>query len=298
MDQGSVPQPSDRHPLDELVGDVLFAEPPRLLYHYTSQAGLLGIATTRTLRATNMAYLNDLSEYEYGSRVIRTAIETRRGADTAFVEETEASLKAKARDFCLTAFTGASDLLSQWRGYANDGNGYCLGFDAASIRARAGDEEDWFLTRCEYDPDRQQQLANALVDSWFASWQREGSQPRQGGFWENFFGPSFGHAVAAVVLAFSFKHPSFSEEREWRLVMETSGARAFRFRTGKSMITPYREFDLRGEEGKRREVALRRVIVGPNPQPELAADAVGMLLEAHDFRDVEVVPSVIPFRIW
>lgn len=297
-----MPEQPDRRPVDELVRDVLFAEPPPLLYHYTSQAGLLGIATTRMLWATNMAYLNDLSEYEYGSNVIRAAIEkyaTDASAESAdFINETGTSLKARARDFCLTSFTEASDLLSQWRGYADDGNGYCLGFDGESIRSRAQPEGDWYLSKCIYDPRQQEALARKLVQSWFGEWQRDRTDPKQRGFWRDLFGSSFEYVVAAVIFAFSFKHPSFAEESEWRLVMEKSETQRFRFRTGKSMITPYREFDLRAASPEQRDIALKRVIVGPSPQPELAVDSVRMLLESEELGDVEVVPSVIPYRVW
>jgi hypothetical protein len=39
---------------------------PKRLFHYTSQAGLLGIITSNVLWATNVLYLNDSSELAYG----------------------------------------------------------------------------------------------------------------------------------------------------------------------------------------------------------------------------------------
>jgi len=40
--------------------------PPRVLYHYTTQAKLLGILKSNCMWATAAQYLNDASEYEYG----------------------------------------------------------------------------------------------------------------------------------------------------------------------------------------------------------------------------------------
>ena len=287
---------------ESVLEGVLGADPPLILYHYTSQAGLLGIATTRMLWATNMAYLNDTSEYEYGSNVIRAAIKRRRTAESEkhdkFLAETESAFSAKAHDFCQASLTESGDLLSQWRGYTENGNGYCVGFDANAIRARAGVDGEWLLTRCEYRPSRQEEMAEALVDQWFQSWEKVNAAPQKLGFWENLFGPSFEFAIAANVLALSFKDPSYSEEREWRVVINESGTEKVRFRTGKSMITPYLEIDLRPSQPEQCEVAMKRVIVGPCPHPSLAADSVRMLLDTKDYKEVEVIPSVIPFRAW
>ena len=40
-------------------------KPPSILYHYTSQEGLLGIIKNREVWATDISYLNDTKEYKY-----------------------------------------------------------------------------------------------------------------------------------------------------------------------------------------------------------------------------------------
>ena len=43
---------------------------PDILYHYTSQEGLLGIIGTGNIWATDILYLNDATEYTYAYKMI------------------------------------------------------------------------------------------------------------------------------------------------------------------------------------------------------------------------------------
>ena len=45
--------------------------PNGLLHHYASQDGIKGIVGERNLWATNIEYLNDLSEFEHGAKIIK-----------------------------------------------------------------------------------------------------------------------------------------------------------------------------------------------------------------------------------
>jgi hypothetical protein len=289
-------------PSDSVLAEVLQVPASPILYHYTSQAGLLGIVAKRVLWATNMAYLNDVSEYEYGRNVIRAALKKRQAGapekNQNFIEETKSVFESKARDFFLTALTEAGDLLSQWRGYTEDGNGFCLGFDSKVLDLRSDFNGEWLLTRCEYRHSRQRELADQLIDQWLRKWEEAEAAPEKLGFWDSFLGPTFEFHVSAQVLALSFKDPSYSEEREWRLVAQRSDTSTVRFRAGKSMVTPYLDIDLRSSKPEDAEVMLRSVIVGPCPYPVLAVDSVRMLLEANGHKEVEITNSAIPFRAW
>src|SRR5438270_10650521 len=47
---------------------------PKFLYHYTGQDGLLGIIGTGSMWATNIAYMNDSTEFEVALRLIRESL--------------------------------------------------------------------------------------------------------------------------------------------------------------------------------------------------------------------------------
>jgi hypothetical protein len=49
-------------------------KPPKVLWHYTTQDGLLGIIETGSIHASNILYLNDATEYTYATRVIHDVL--------------------------------------------------------------------------------------------------------------------------------------------------------------------------------------------------------------------------------
>jgi hypothetical protein len=47
---------------------------PQRLYHYTSQSGLLGILSAKTLWATRIQYLNDSTEFAYALGLLKNSV--------------------------------------------------------------------------------------------------------------------------------------------------------------------------------------------------------------------------------
>jgi hypothetical protein len=54
----------------------------RILYHYTTQEGLLGIIKCRCLWTTNIFYLNDSTEFNYALELARGNLRERFGGPT------------------------------------------------------------------------------------------------------------------------------------------------------------------------------------------------------------------------
>ena len=57
------------------------AKPEGLLYHYTTQKGLLGILDKKCIWATHLRYLNDTSEGEIVSKAIWQEVNSRVNSD-------------------------------------------------------------------------------------------------------------------------------------------------------------------------------------------------------------------------
>jgi hypothetical protein len=100
-----------------------------------------------------------------------------------------------------------------------------------------------------------------------------------------------------LLLASVFKHPSFSEEEEWRLIVPSHSLAqlglALRFRDGRSGIVPYVAVPLTSEASA---LEVHEVMIGPNPHQALAKQAVKSLLEANGVAHKGVFVSDIPFR--
>src|SRR5262249_16296059 len=103
------------------------------IYHYTDVKGALGILDTGRLWFTERAHLNDPVEMRYGIAVAQQLFEgAARGR--AIPENAALHLKGEhefdlaAYGFWLCCFSLDADDLGQWRNYADDGRGLCLGF--------------------------------------------------------------------------------------------------------------------------------------------------------------------------
>jgi hypothetical protein len=132
---------------------------PDIVYHYTSQAGLLGILASDRIWATDIYALNDWTEFRllFTNAAMQLLVDTFRSelpedidadAKTIFIERVLAErnfpklleiIKAdppygERKGVFVCSFTAAGDLLSQWRGYSHSSQGFSLGFDTARLK--------------------------------------------------------------------------------------------------------------------------------------------------------------------
>jgi len=114
---------------------------PRIpLYHYTGQNGLIGIISARSLRATNIIYLNDATEFESPLKMIQEQLseqqkncqpESNRHRNATLFKTLinayfGATYKEVLHEIYVACFCAKDDLLSQWLGYAGNDYGYCI----------------------------------------------------------------------------------------------------------------------------------------------------------------------------
>src|SRR6266481_7110439 len=120
---------------------------PGTLYHYTTQAGLLGIIKCRCLWTTNIFYLNDSREFNYALELARTGLKERLSGPAARNEQKQfyesalttlddvAPIIPQALSLHVGSFSAKGDSLSQWRAYTQNGIGFSLGFDEAYLQS-------------------------------------------------------------------------------------------------------------------------------------------------------------------
>jgi hypothetical protein len=263
---------------------------PPVLYHYTTQGGLLGILRDNCIWATAAHYLNDSSEYAYGLGFIADAL--RAESKKAIGEQEAANLSAIAEalspflSICVVSLSSEGDLLSQWRAYAGNSGGFALGMQSGYLR-EAARPQGFYLVPCFYTPADQQEAVNQLINEF----REKMATSTEWGLTEQ------GGCVAAVMrLAMMLKDSSFAEEREWRLISIPKDVKELEFRQGTSMLVPFFRFAL----DKRRDAYLDSVRVGPTPHRELAVNAVRMLFRRLDLSNADhmVTETRIPFRNW
>jgi hypothetical protein len=261
---------------------------------YGPRWSVLGILNSKKLCVSSILHLNDAAEYNYTLGLAQEYLDSRlryeRGPWNEFYGTALEGLGLLRK---MTLFVGSfsenGDSLSQWRAYAQNGIGFSLGFEYERLQTLA-DAQEFRLVRCNYSKEAHEEVIHELAGD--TGPQIKGAEIEDAGVAvQRFYG-------ALVKLAAVLKHPSFAEEREWRLV-SAPGSLDLRipvmFRHGKSMIVPYREFNLVGAEGR---MHVADLCVGPAPHMELAKFSVERLLSASGVEHNVMRSSVVPYRSW
>lgn len=209
-------------------------ELPSTLYHYCSVSTLLSIVENKSIWLSDAEKTNDYTEMKWLFSKIKEVIEQilasyegeyakeilLRTKEIAF--QTTGNLLMKnipivqyAKSF-LTCFSEASDLLSQWRAYGNDGKGVAIGFNAELFDNFV--QGSYYLTKVIYD---QKEILNFL----HIAIEQPLKYAIESSIDKNTNKCSISELalnVSMLIVAiwqegFVYKNDTFSEEREWRL---------------------------------------------------------------------------------
>jgi hypothetical protein len=313
---------------------------PRRLHHYTTLGGLQGILESGALWASDVRFMNDSSELTYASTLIdevvmevlheveesdlRAALPLRNGFANSF--------EFGAQPF-ITCFCENDDLLSQWRGYGVKDASVSLGFDLSLIAAVRDLPPNTYLRKVVYDEEQQRTEVRTVVRTWL---QTVRTMLADGENLSDLFPYPAIWAIQQALIEhhLCFKHPTFSEENEWRLIklvdvraevrlqeqlrtdkrMEALGVpmprrsagwpptRAegidVKFRQSTVGLTPYVELELKDRAGIFTDrLPLWEAVLGPSANPKLALESLDMYLESRGYgAHTEVRASGIPLR--
>ncbi|SEM84988.1 Protein of unknown function, partial [Syntrophus gentianae] len=261
----------------------------------------------RNRQVTNIHYLNDISEFVYSLNLLMKNLQEKNEQSET---ETKIFRRALASSYqntnieqgdkfsnlmimlktydrvpiYISSFSQNGDQLGQWRGYCNNESGFSIGFDYVKLKELA-ENQKFTLTKCEYEPSEHsviiEEHANNLIKS------IDFDDP---GNYENYIKALTSFWATAPKI----KHNSFKEEAEWRLISQAIGVKDMtpRFRPGNSTIIPYNHFSMEPE------LPIREIIVGPNPNVDLAIHSTRIVMLAHNLRQIKITESKIPYRTW
>jgi hypothetical protein len=267
------------------------------LCHYTTLEGVIGIITGNDLWLTHSRYSNDNEEMNYGHRLVDEVLDelkTNAAGDSAklkWLEKLRAQIQAAREDeVYICCFCENGNLLSQWRGYADNGGGVSIEFDSAGFEQLCGSGNQHGLMRLWkvfYDRDQQCQIVRDSIN--YSHWPARGDDSI----------PFIVDALQFFVP--TFKNSGFSEEKERRLVFTPKQDASLKphFRTRRGMLVPY--FSLRELSGTAVppagiQMSIRQVQVGPGPNKALNVESIRMMLDAHGHTGSKVIASPIPYR--
>lgn len=298
--------------LQVFINTVEAKAPPALLYHYTNDAGLAGIIESGQLRFSDIFALNDPSELRHGLSIAIDILKSKATAERPEIGtfasmferfDLDAGIEA-AGHFFICCFSGDGDDLGQWRAYADNGQGFALAFDTASLeeaftKTRGKPVKQHSTFPITYDDKELTRIQTALVDlvDPLISLPRT-TKVRGDALHAYMMELLVYHSMNVTRGVMFFKHEAYKNENEYRfqqLFRRDKPAPAVKFRQRPTSLVRYREFDWRA----RAPGALRKIVIGPAADRVKAARFTKDCLAAFhaDPDSVELVYSKIPYRV-
>lgn len=236
------------------IDGILAAEPPERLFHYTSPAGLIGIAESKVLWATHVKFLNDAKELGHAVELARLVVRNHLNApayasaytqpERDLLEQISRYAGAASADIYLGCLSEERDLLSQWRAYCPPNGGYSLGISSDQL-AKMATAQDYMLSPAVYDERVQYMVVQEIITTQIREF-RATLTPETGLSPKDI--ETAGAECAREVSRFGpiLKHRSFKEEREWRLISRSPGVNnpTVKYRAGRHSVVPYLHFAL------------------------------------------------------
>ena len=277
--------------------------------HYTTISGAMGILKNEALWATNIKFLNDEHEFQHALDLIKELLPTSRISREepnnpvhnsfikAITEKIDTLDNHRSDSVFTLSFTEETDLLSQWRGYCPTNNGYCVVMDVQKLYELLKEKFNAVhLVQCVYDLDEKKNQLKALLNSYWSKYvsvkSSDGSKKARNGIIDNL-------SKELMLLASYFKHPSFAEEKEHRIVVIMEWApseETMHFREGRFSIIPYLQLSAPRS-------LVKRIIIGPTAHKKLSKRALEAFIEKVFAEpmflvDVSVEFSKTPYRHW
>ena len=296
---------------------------PTVLYHYTSVYGLQGIVETSRLYATHYLYMNDGKEIKLGDELAVDELNHRIVAERdqwikATFEECigkkysgpPSVLKAYDYDIYIVSFSEDGNLLDQWRAYGDDGEGYSIGINPENLAAKKSvsvvtDSKSLAFIKVEYDETKQKLLIKRAVDIVYPL-----LPPALASASSEFEKNTVVRVVAnylsrmLVGLSLFFKHPSFNNEKEWRVVRIKWGRKVLaennadalegvNYRPSNGILAPYLKLDFRSSQFNNL-LPLENIILGPKHRnrEHQAIESLRMLLHSKGYKEYQNMPQI------
>lgn len=269
----------------------------KFLSHYTSFEVLQKIVESGKMWATDLRYMNDAAEFRYAIELIESILDdypdikphTEKVIDIFF---DKGESVGNDHSIYSISFSEKKDLLSQWRAYCPESGGVSIAFEKTDLEA-LGSVGGYRLIKCIYDVNKQEEILIGVLKKARQILDKGGAET------------DVQREIFDGILEFApkMKHPSFAEEREWRLVTAPIGyyEDCVQYRIRKSTFIPYVPLCIILEN----RLGFDHVTIGPNQSPELAWFSTRRLLEGQirqkrlqpkEFLPFPVRESDTPFR--
>lgn len=286
------------------------------LYHYTSVDAFLGMlkdfsTENKNLKmwATNVLFLNDPSEYEYGKYICQFMLQEIE--DELKVEESKQIVNLMQNNFFamwelasshiptdlndsipyVISFSKEADSLPMWNSYGKNGNGIAIGFNKSKLvkfKKSFGQDSpnDFTLRNCLYDLSLKEFAA--IKEKIKIQYEKMQEMTEKSNSHEIFAQQVEIIRLLKCQVAPFIKHIGYKYEREVRC--KVYKAKQILCRAAKGMAVPYVEVEIPID-------CIERIIIGPTLDAERMYFAVSTLLHSKNIdTDIKIEVSTIPYR--
>ena len=285
-----------------------------ILYHYCSNLAFHSIMMQKCIRLSLLSLSNDSKEGQHFLDVAHRLLPD----DKPFKSEVLKQLQSinaiiSAIGFCLSA---DGDVLSQWRGYADNAQGVAIGFDSEALKLSAQQEsgeplvirlapvayKDDFLVKHMmpvlqpiFELYESGKLAPPRTGTLLTPITEEESE-KETERYKKANGELFLMLMKMANFAYAVKSPFFSEEKEWRILSfivrsdEVLVLPDAQFQPTSDKIKPFRNFPLKGFT----PAIVKELILGPrNETPD---EVMRLFLNSQGFEHVNIRRSNGSYR--
>lgn len=276
-------------------------ETPKILYHYTSLSTFLNILKQVKdqqfiLRGTDIKYLNDWSEMDYGTNILSECLKYYESCNPEKENKSNQITPDKWREFLtlstfksepfITSLSQNQDNLPMWSMYGDDGNGIAIGLDFNIIKLEYNNSKIAKLRKCKYDNKlllEELKSNDKILEILYNTFGIKESRI--------YLNPNIAYNELAIRICIQ-KHPSYEYENEWRLIKKAS-----LFETDNNInvnSTTLKPFI----ENKIQICAIKEIVVGPCKNFELTKNLIKIALSNADIElnKIQIVQSSAPYR--
>jgi hypothetical protein len=256
------------------------------------------IIQSQSIRLSSLDLSNDYEEGRLVKKLLhsypqRHEISDERKLDAfEFLDMYENTVTALG--FCLSE---VGDLLSQWRGYANDGKGVAIGFNKEYLEAlwnnlKVETSRPYELRKISYTENSRSELLEKEFDLFL----KRSDIPLLALEERT---PDYLKKISEVSIleiakkTYEIKSDAFKEEREWRLLLTLVKKEpgAYEFRATPTHLIPFKTIHLSKIENLR---MIDEVILGPkNTTPEYVIES---FLDQKEFENAQIFRSRATYR--
>lgn len=278
------------------------------LYHYTTPQGLVGILQSQKLWATESSFLNDSKEIHHGINLAQQIIENYISMNTSdivkrFLNEILENLTFNYDEIYIVCFSEDGDLLSQWKGYSNFGEGFSIEFDSKELlrEKRKFPAVNIAFKKVIYTQAEQEKIITSEID--FAI-KYVNEVITQNPEIEKEIISNAASTTAYFIKnnSLRFKNNVFSEEKEWRAIYINNerteeGRQEVCFKISGRIIVPYMELDIAASAGKKEWcLPIKKIIVGSKLNLKQTEKSISILCKQQKIPLIITEQSKIPLQ--